>query len=547
MKKLLVLTLVLVFALSASAFAGVSISGEFTAKLEQEFELFDDVEDIELRGFGVSTSLDLTVSGSGAGTAWDLSAELGDLQDGDVSLGKYTLTLTDDYFTAWVWGNEQEIATKADYFSFIEADGEADDHRVRLEVPVVDVATVTLDLDPGANLYTFVDGEINGHAVGLAVNSDISGDKFENQVVGYGTVVIDPVTLKLAAGLDLEADDDKYAYGLDAAVAVSEAVELTGKFVGQQENFGDSKELAAGLNFEEGLLQASAGFGKEGSYAEFDTTTLDASLAYRLNEADEFGAAYNELVAPMFSLSVKQVKEDNVYGDFSYDPESTDSILEQFDALTSAIENDNTVTTYTFGAEVSAPLLADVIWGKVGLNYTKDDAGVIEVAKHETFEYQEREAEWVEDNDQSESNYNTGEWNVTPEEAARYIHVFADSVLELNGELTIQATERLSLTPFAEYTKFKGGNAANYFTTIADDYEETDAADREEVDALVSEGTITTFGAKAAYKLGGGDTTLGFEYSQTGRDYAEFDFDNDDFTNADLDEKYVGFSVTVKF
>src|SRR5690554_6868195 len=126
MRKVLVLTLVLVLAFASSAMAAVSFSGKFTAKFEQKsFKLGVDPYSLEPK-------LEFTISASNKNVTtigedeeaeeivnWDFSAGL-NLEDSKFELGKYKLVLADDYFTASIWGNKQELSRSEEHTSELQ-------------------------------------------------------------------------------------------------------------------------------------------------------------------------------------------------------------------------------------------------------------------------------------------------------------------------------------------------------------------------------------------------------------------------------------------
>jgi hypothetical protein len=143
MKRVLVITLVLVMAFASSAMAAVDFSGKFTATAEMDsFRVF--VEEYELTPkFEVSIKA-TNESETDEVLNWDFTGGIS-LKESKFELGKYKLGLYDDYFSAWAWGNDQELSDKGVNFGLVNAAKKATEMRARLEVPVMDLATVTID------------------------------------------------------------------------------------------------------------------------------------------------------------------------------------------------------------------------------------------------------------------------------------------------------------------------------------------------------------------------------------------------------------------
>jgi opacity protein-like surface antigen len=156
MKKVLVLTLVLVMAFASSALAAVNFSGKFTATASQKnFKVFKEGYQLKIDPeftIGIKASDKSTVDEEEV-TNWDLSAVL-KLAETTFSLGKYKLGLYDEWFTGYAWGNAQELSDKATYFGMITAPkaAPASSMRARLIVHVMDYADVTFDFAPQDNM-----------------------------------------------------------------------------------------------------------------------------------------------------------------------------------------------------------------------------------------------------------------------------------------------------------------------------------------------------------------------------------------------------------
>src|SRR5690606_33023998 len=160
----LVLALVLVMAFASSALAEVTFSGDFTATYKQNSFRFGTAEytlDYALTFNIKAANKDVTTVGEDEEAEdvvnWEFSAAVDKENLG--KRGKYKLVLNDEYFTANIWGNKQELSDKATYFGMIKAGKAADKDqmRARLEFDVVDVADVAIDFEPTDNIRTFVE------------------------------------------------------------------------------------------------------------------------------------------------------------------------------------------------------------------------------------------------------------------------------------------------------------------------------------------------------------------------------------------------------
>ena len=94
---------------------------------------------------------------------WELDAGIKLATDADkntnFAFGSYKLYLNDDYFQAWAWGNGAKAGAVSTKFGMISAADAAPaaGMRARLAVPVMDVAKITVDLTPPAEVRAFVD------------------------------------------------------------------------------------------------------------------------------------------------------------------------------------------------------------------------------------------------------------------------------------------------------------------------------------------------------------------------------------------------------
>lgn len=314
MKKVLVLSLVLVMALASSAMAAVNFGGKFTATLEQDsFRVFD-------APFELDSGIQFTVSGAADEDeiAWDFSGGLTLKPDEAISFGKYKLGLYDNYFNAYVWGNGFDLSDKATYFDMIKAGKKATDIRARLEVPVMDLATVTLDLEAPDNVRAFVNGTVEGFDLGLAYARQNWTDdaKVSDTIVAQvGTDVADGIRVQAAGGVTL-GDDLGFGLGASVAADVTEELNLTGSVTHANEHWvGDAlvaqdTVLKAGATYTETDFRVKL----DGSYTivanddNKDEITLEA--LYRMSDTVTYANLFHKdhwfkNTAPAFGASVK--------------------------------------------------------------------------------------------------------------------------------------------------------------------------------------------------------------------------------------------------
>lgn len=403
MKKALVLSLVLVFALTTSAFAGINFSGEFTVDVEQEAaELTWGEGD-----FVFNTTLEVSVSADGEEEGkWSLDAEITNLWNlENVRLGEYHLNVTDELFTVDVWGNEAKLSDLGDPIGLIEAGEEsAGAGRVRFAVTPMDDVKASLDLDPGETLIGVGEFAVAGYDLGVALQRELvpnaAGD-YENSVVGFGTFDVDIATIDVAAGMTLDADDS-LAFGAKVSAPVTDEITIDAKL--NQNNVGfapgpDSSAAEAGITYEDAMIKANAKLALAGDFDGFanDSTTLSAYVTYRMSDTVDFGDLfddYEDLDAPAAKLSFKNTA------------------------------NEGADTTMELTADVAAPLMPDFAWAKAQLTYATNDMDM----------------------------YDVGEFGPADDQA------FAATYLAAKLNAYVLATEKLTLKPMAEFINFSDGD-----------------------------------------------------------------------------------------
>ncbi len=315
MKKVLVITLVLVMAFASSAMAAVNLSGKFTATAEMEsLKVFKDE-------YELMSSLEFTLSPAAEEdeAAWDFSGGLTLKDDNTITLGKYKLGLYDNYFNAYVWGNDYELTTKETYFSMISAAKKATGIRARLEVPVMDLATVTVDLAAPDNVRAFVNAEVEGFDVGLAYarKNWTDEDKVSNTIVAQaGTDVAEGIRVEVAGGVAL-GDDLGFGLGASVDADVTDELNLAGSVTHANENWvgdalvADNTVLEIGATYTEDMFRVTADVGYTIVKDDDNTNEISLGVRYRMSDAVTYanlfnrtGNAWAKNTAPAFGASV---------------------------------------------------------------------------------------------------------------------------------------------------------------------------------------------------------------------------------------------------
>jgi len=157
MRKVLIITLALLLAFAGSAMAEVTFGGSFTGKITQPTLIPFGEE------FTVDGTLALNVGASDGGALdWSFSGGFG-FADGKLVPAKYLLTLKDDYFTALAWGHDNAWAGSIGTdFAMVVGSGYTPQgqHGARIIVPIQDVANFSLQAGSNKTII----GELRGNA-----------------------------------------------------------------------------------------------------------------------------------------------------------------------------------------------------------------------------------------------------------------------------------------------------------------------------------------------------------------------------------------------
>jgi|LSQX01.2.fsa_nt_gb opacity protein-like surface antigen len=326
-KRVLVLALALVVAFAGSAMANVTFGGTF--KLDAIQEGFD----YSTTGFKITPNLSVDIKAANQHeTDWEFNANI----DKNFELGSYRLGLYDDYFKAWVWGKEFELSDKGTPFGFIGVGKKAKDVRARLEIPVVDAATVTLDFEPADKLVAFVDGKVEGYNVGLAYKLEdwSEADKIAHTVGVYGNGAVADVNVKGDVAAKL-GDDLGLAVGVGADTMVTDELKVEGSVKYENEKWTDDK----------------------------NKTTLWAKATYAETEY-RFEAAVTQTLITDANENKINLKANYRFSDsVSFDDAIKDDKFFNIDAPAFGVEANFTDLQFVdVAASVSSPVVEDIVW-----------------------------------------------------------------------------------------------------------------------------------------------------------------------------------------
>lgn len=208
-------------------------------------------------------------------------------------------------------GNGQNLSDKATPFGFITAGKAAADIRARLEVPVVDLATITLDFDPKDNLKAFVDGEVEGFDVGLAYAGTGLTDEAGHALAVFGKGAVQSLNVKAEAGVKL-GDELGLAFGFGADTLVTDELKVEGSVKYLNDKWADEQTttLTGKATYTEAEFQAVVDASV--TLKEENENKVTLSGKYRLSDAVAYSYLFNrsrpsptyfDLDAPAFGVS----------------------------------------------------------------------------------------------------------------------------------------------------------------------------------------------------------------------------------------------------
>ncbi len=302
MKKIMVLTLALVFALASVAFAEVKVGGELKAIVD--YKSVDDPTGSKvgtLDGVSLDTAkLTLTAEDEGV-----FSAKVTLAKDGDVSsdvdklgfkLDVYELAIYDDLFTVEAWGEGAEVAAYATPLEFVKAPNDADTVRFTSSAFGPEVVADWSGKDGRLFVKYAVDPSVT---VGAA-NKYNSGD--DRDYAFFATGEFSGVTLSGEYMFNDTREDDNTKYGVKATTTVSD-VDLTGKIV-RNNNYEDANDKHTEFHAKAAYEPAGATY--TGSFAY---TTKNFTNDDKFNKFELDGSA---VVVPDFvTINASYVKADD--------------------------------------------------------------------------------------------------------------------------------------------------------------------------------------------------------------------------------------------
>lgn len=238
MKKVLVLTLAMVFAFASLAFAA-EVGGELKSVVK-----YKNVNDESTYGGATLDTHKLTVTASEEGV-FDASVTLkatdvltnAEYQAADkvfeestkgIKLDAYKLAIYDELFTAEVWGREATGSTYATALGFIEAPDDADTVRFTSDAFGPEVVVDFSD----KNIRLFGKADVDPVTVGFATNY-ADGTPDSREYAAFVTTDLSGVTVSgeiFKASRQLKADEDDMKYGVKVTTTVAD-LGLTGKIV----------------------------------------------------------------------------------------------------------------------------------------------------------------------------------------------------------------------------------------------------------------------------------------------------------------------------
>lgn len=320
MKKVLVLSLVLVMALASSAFAAVNFSGDFTATIENNGESFSSDLKVDNK-FTVNIK-----ASSESENNWSFSAE-SSLNSTEFKLGKYKLELNDDYFDLYFWGNGQKLSDKGSRLGLIKAGEEATGttNRARLVVDAIEPVTLTTDFTNNA-LYVFADADvIENVTAGIAyrrAGASVMSENATNTIGVYGKGTVDMFTIEGDVAATL-GEEIALGYGAKVTVKPMDQLSASVSYLGTAEGFvgepdANISKVDASVTYTETDYRVKTTLAYD-LKADDDPVTVTAEARYRFGQTLGFddlfkSDKYYTNDAPAVGVSTKIAKGglDNV-------------------------------------------------------------------------------------------------------------------------------------------------------------------------------------------------------------------------------------------
>ena len=542
-KKVLVLTLALVVAFASSAMAAVNFGGEFGAKIEQDIltwnddDVYTDWKKDLIAGedsfgffngdFGFSHNIKLNLKSSS--DTWSLTANFKNKADAGADFAAldgdtgYTLKVNDDLFALTAWqGGKNNQGYVNDPFSLVRGRNQNAASTIRAKAPIMDVADVTLQLEPGSSVLGFVTADVAGAEVGLAVQR-----KFNDTVLPtlagaeYGYNASKNV-MEVTTPAETRAANPAYATienALDTVVLhAAYDFEVAKVTVGGGMSMNNTKEPA---NYEKltpdqkkvvdekYLADLKDAFSYAVKVEAPVTDQIKAEASYVVKQEGWKGNGSNSTAATLkgtykaedltvngnVTSTGKQKNDtdkDNRTTTFALD--GTYNITADIKATAGAeykIEKDKfaaqteNINTTKINASVSAPIVADLATAEVKLGYTVDNLGAIRVGTYYA----------------NPAGHTQATALLTRNHSS---FALAKTLFEAGASVKVTPIEKLTVTPAVEYKSFKDGND----TAVAADIRKLRDADyhNQYIPYSFIAGSILTLKADATYKVGGGAT-----------------------------------------
>lgn len=498
MKKFLVLSLVLVMALAGTVFAeGVEFGGEFSTKVDRSVWTWTEegapgwkaatVEPGKFDLAGAKLTHNLKLNMKSSSDTWSLAANFAATGDGEpfASLDGetgYTLKVNDDLFNLTVWqGSKNSQGFVQDPFAMIQGrdKGAA---TVRVKTSIMDLANVTLQLEPKSSIVAHVTGDVAGANLGLIaqrklgqVHTTDAGKEIpynDNMVAIHGAYDFDVAKITAGAGITMRTGEeglpeleDTFAFGAKVEAPITEEIKAEASYVLKQGDWkgkdGNSAVATVKGSYDTDALDVNASFTTTGKHVNDPETADNRTTVIGLDGTYNFTDDMNVKLAAEYKI--EKDKKD----------------------LT-AEELDN-INTTKITANVAAPIVADLVSVKANVGYTFDNYGAILVGN------------FVE---------NPTGFGLSGEKLRKQSSLaFAKSLFEAGATVTVTPIEKLTLAPSVTFKSYKDGlkevDAANV-AAVRNLRGGTNTGDYQE--ANYTAGSILTLKADATYAVGGGAT-----------------------------------------
>ena len=437
MKKSLVFALVMVLAMAGIASAEVKFGGE----LKTEYVIDTDNSDPSGNPAGTGTAsapLKLKLSAEEEGV-WSAKADLkaNGPKDEGLTVGDWSMNLTDELFVADLWGGDVEKAGIKTPLEFVKTDDDvaAEDGsaHLRLASDVAGYVDLTLDYDPKADLFLFASKKLDDVTVGGALKKNLK----EEGVLASGHVAytMGALTLTGEAGVDTAEEEDNLMLGGKVGYKLSDKLTVGGKVTHKAENVGDELLIEPSVTYEESLFKATAAYtwkddlDKDATKA---TNKVKANVTYRSNE----DVAYGDLFDDYDTLTGYAAFAEGAY-----------TTAKDIDG-----DKEPLMEVKLKGAAAAVP---GMVWAKGEFVYKSDEDGT---AKDEDFQFIKANNKLTED-----------------------VVLNAKDYYRLTAESTVQLTEKVKLKPAVKYaawtdmtvTDWADETAADFYA-LAEDMSELD-------------------------------------------------------------------------